>query len=125
MVEYTGNDVVKTTRFMDVDSEYDVLRQFEMWAEEAINSASDLETAAFFYGLYNEIVEDKDDIDDEWVDMDGGRSFVDKADDEDTYSVSPWFRKPPDQQLPTHQSVRSIQSPRRRYCLRAKLSDAY
>ena len=93
-MEYTENDVVKTTRFMDVDSEYDVLLEFEMWTEDTINSASNLETAAFFYGLYNEIVKDKDDLDDEWVAMDGGCIFENKRDDDDAYSVVSYFRGP-------------------------------
>lgn len=108
MMEYTGNDVVKTTQFMDVDSEYDVLLEFETWAEDTINSASDLGTAVFFYGLYNEIVKDKDDLEDEWVAMDGGCIFVDSVDDEDAYSVQSHFRRSAER-LTFQLSVRSIE----------------
>lgn len=41
MMDDKSNNIVKTTRFMDVDSKYDVLLDFEIWAEETISMCSE------------------------------------------------------------------------------------
>lgn len=47
MMKYTGGDAARTTEILDVDTEYELLVEYRLWAQGNIESAVDHESELF------------------------------------------------------------------------------
>ena len=69
LMKYVGDDVAKTTRFMDLDTETGLLIEYRNWTENSFKSASDAENMRFFRGLWKEMRSDENDVLIQWCDQ--------------------------------------------------------
>lgn len=93
-MKWTGNDVVKTTNILDIDVEYDLLREYREWVgahtshqDSSSSKFGDHREHEFMIGLEGELSLDFCDVDLEFKEF--GINWR-KTDDERLWEVIPW-----------------------------------